>query len=147
VCLWFLTKNKVGRPNAQATRDRRGETLFIDARHLGHMETRTLRAFHEEDVLRIADTYHSWRGTETSKPMTYADVQGFCRAVTSADIAEHGYVLTPARYVGSEATMVTQAEPLDDRIARLSAGIRNGFDKRAQLQGRVLSALESLERR
>src|SRR3954447_6644075 len=103
VCLWFLTKNKAGIPNATRSRPRRGETLFIDARQMGHMEARTLRAFSEVDVLRIADTYHAWRGTETSSGQGYEDVAGFCQAVTTSDIREHGYVLTPGRYVGSEA--------------------------------------------
>ena len=137
VCLWFLTRNKAGVTSGMGARPRQGETLFIDARQVGHMETRTLRAFSEADVTRIADAYHAWRGTETSDGQPYADVPGFCRAVTTAEIAEHGYVLTPGRYVGSEAAE-DDGEPLDEKIARLSAEIRDGFKKREELQATVL---------
>ena len=143
VCLWFLTRNKSGVASGMGARPRRGETLFVDARQVGHMETRTLRAFSAADVTRVADAYHAWRGTQTSNDQPYADVPGFCRAVTTAEIAEHGYVLTPGRYVGSEA-VEDDGEPLEDKIARLSAEIRDGFKKREGLQGAVLAALDSL---
>ncbi|WAX55107.1 type I restriction-modification system subunit M [Jatrophihabitans cynanchi] len=144
VCLWFLTKNKAGTPNGATTRDRRGETLFIDARKLGSMETRTVRAFSDDDINQIADAYHSWRGTDTSNGKPYQDVPGFCRASWTADIAVHGYVLTPGRYVGSEQAE-DDGEPLDEKIARLSTEIRDGFKRRAELQETVLAALDSLD--
>jgi len=143
VCLWFLTKNKAGVTNGTKTRPRQGETLFVDARQIGYMANRTLKAFSDEDITQIADTYHSWRGTETSTGQEYVDVSGFCRAVTNAEIAEHGYVLTPGRYVGSEESEVDD-EPLNDKIARLSAEIRDGFKIREELQTTVLAALDSL---
>ncbi|MBS0176881.1 MAG: SAM-dependent DNA methyltransferase, partial [Nitrospira sp.] len=94
-CLWFLTRDK-----SKGGRDRRGEVLFIDARKLGRMETRVNRVFDDEDVDRIAGTVHRWRGDcEAGTGVAYADVPGFCRAVKLAEIAEHGHVLTPGRYV------------------------------------------------
>jgi type I restriction enzyme M protein len=143
VCLWFLTRNKAGVRNGSGTRPRQGETLFIDARQVGHMETRTLRALSDEDVLRISDTYHAWRGTDTSSGQEYADVPGFCRAVTTTEIADHAYVLTPGRYVGSEAAE-DDGEPLEEKIVRLSAEIRDGFKKREDVQAAVIAALDSL---
>lgn len=143
VCLWFLTKNKAGMHNGAKTRERRSETLFIDARKVGYMETRTLRAFSDEDILRIADTYHAWRGSETSAGQTYEEIPGFCAAVNTADIAAHDYVLTPGRYVGAEA--VTEgAEPLPEKIARLRGEISDGFERRERLQTSVLAALSAL---
>jgi len=142
VCLWLLTKNKAGVPNGTMTRARQGETLFIDARQVGSMETRTLRAFSDEDVTRVADAYHSWRGSETSDGKPYEDVPGFCRAVTTVEI-EHGHVLTPGRYVGSEE-VEADGEPLGEKIERLSSEIRDGFKKREELQATVLAALDSL---
>src|SRR5690606_25484661 len=115
VCLWFLTKNKAGVSNGTKTRSRKGETLFIDARKVGYMESRTLKAFSEEDVLRVADTYHSWRGSETSAGQTYEDIPGFCKAVRTADIAEHDFILTPGRFVGSEV-VEDDGEPLQEKI-------------------------------
>ena len=142
VCLWFLTKNKLGTPNGRAARDRRGETLFLDARALGHLETRTLRTFSDEDLARIAGTYHAWRAT--GEPgVAYEDVPGFCKAVTTADIAANGYVLTPGRYVGSPE-VTDDGEPLEAKIERLRADVRDGFARRAGLQASVLQALDSL---
>lgn len=144
VCLWFLTKNKIGHANGlPASRDRRGETLFIDARQIGYMEGRTLRAFSQDDILRITDTYHAWRGTPTSKSTTYLDQPAFCVSVSTRDIADHSYVLTPGRYVGSAAAP-EDGEPLHERIARLSAEIRFGLVKREGLRAKVLSVLDSM---
>lgn len=143
VCAWFLTPNKAGIPNGHKTRDRRGETLFIDARSVGYMEARTVRAFAEADINKIADAYHSWRGTETSNGEQYTDVPGFCASVKAADIVVQDYVLTPGRYVGSEAPDEDD-EPLDEKLARLDALVRDGFKRREDLQSVVLAALSAL---
>ncbi|MEI2643288.1 MAG: class I SAM-dependent DNA methyltransferase [Candidatus Nanopelagicales bacterium] len=101
VCLWFLTKDKTARTvkSERPQRDRRGETLFIDARNLGYMDDRTHRNLSDEDIRRIADTYHAWRG-EPGLP-EYQDTPGFCASVTNELIAEHGYSLAPGRFVGT----------------------------------------------
>jgi type I restriction enzyme M protein len=99
-CLWFLAKDK-----GKGGRDRRGEVLFIDARKLGRMDTRVTRVFDDDDVQRIAGTVRRWRQSGMAgSDQLYADVPGFCRAVKLAEVAEHGHVLTPGRYVGAEAT-------------------------------------------
>ena len=72
-CLWFLARNK--NPGGKM-RDRRGEVLFIDARKLGHLVDRTRKEFSDEDIAKIAATYHAWRGEASG----YADVPGFCKA-------------------------------------------------------------------
>lgn len=89
-CLWFLVKQKTKRQK---------EVLFIDARKLGTMISRVQIEFTEDDIKKIANTVHSWRDIDNG----YVDVPGFCRSVTLAEIAEHGHVLTPGRYVGAEA--------------------------------------------
>lgn len=94
-CLWFLSRNKGQRGKF---RDRRGQTLFIDARKLGSMVSRVNRELLEEDIRRIADTYHAWR----NQGGTHADVAGFCRAATLDEVRQHGFVLTPGRFVGAE---------------------------------------------
>ena len=89
-CLWFLSKE---RRNGQR-RDRQGETLFIDTRKLGHMLDRTRRDLSPEDITRIANAYHAWRGDDEAGD--YADVPGFCKSAALEEIRRHGHVLTPA---------------------------------------------------
>jgi len=96
-CLWFLTRSK----NPNGLRDRRGEILFIDARKMGVLVERTRRELTEEEVARIADTYHAWRGEANAG--AYQDIPGFCKAAKLEEVREHGHVLTPGRYVGAEA--------------------------------------------
>lgn len=143
VCLWFLTKDKTDRKvkSELTQRNRQGEVLFIDARNLGHMATRTVRELTDDDIATIADMYHAWRGEPDHKP--YEDVAGFCASVGLDTIQEHDFVLTPGRYVGSEE-VEGDGEPLEEKIARLTAEIRDGFARRAELQVTVVSALERL---
>lgn len=91
VCLWFLTNDKTVNG-----RDRRGETLFIDARQLGTMETRVLKVFTDEDIEKIQQTVQSWKTGEG-----YEDVAGFCKSASLEEIAKNGFTLTPGRYVGA----------------------------------------------
>lgn len=107
VCLWFLAKDRSGGLAAKnKLRDRRGEILFIDARKLGFMADRTHKDLDlEKDINYITCTYHSWRGEKVDHPSFlngYQDIPGFCKSIQLKEVQEHGYVLTPGRYVGSE---------------------------------------------
>ena len=112
VCLWFLASNKA----SSGFRDRRGSTLFIDARALGSLVDRTHRELTDADIARIAGTYHAWRGQEEIG--TYSDLPGFCRSVTTREIAENGFVLTPGRYVGAESDYSQAAEVSHENLLR-----------------------------
>ncbi len=116
-CLWFLSRDKKN----HRFRDRRGEVLFIDVRKLGQLVDRTHRELTAEEITRIASTYHAWRG-ETDAG-TYEDVPGFCKSATHDEIAKHGHVLTPGRYVGTEA-VADDGEPFDEKMKRLTATLR-----------------------
>ena len=102
-CLWFLVKDK---------RARRGEVLFIDARKLAVMISRVQCELSDEVIARIAGTVAAWRGEAKAGALVpdYADVAGYCRSVKLAEIAEHGHVLTPGRYVGAEAVEDNDAD-------------------------------------
>ena len=94
VCLWFLSRDRRG----GRYRDRRGEILFIDARKMGRMVDRTHREMSDDDIARIADTYHAWRGEEDSGE--YSDVPGFCKSASLEEVRRHGHVLTRAGMLG-----------------------------------------------
>ncbi len=136
VCLWFLARDKSDGPGSGgACRDRRRETLFIDARQMGALVDRTHKELSDEDIARIAGTYHAWRGEPgcRGEPGTsgYADVPGFCASATTERIAEHGYVLTPGRYVGA-ADAEDDGEPFDEKMKRLTAELREQFAESAE---------------
>ena len=117
VCLWFLARD---RKNGRF-RDRRGEILFVDARKLGTMVDRVHRELTPDDIAKIAGTYHAWRGDKGAGE--YADVPGFCRAAKVEEVREHGFVLTPGRYVGAEAAEEDD-EPFEERMKRLVAQLK-----------------------
>ncbi|MFD8703775.1 type I restriction-modification system subunit M [Kitasatospora sp. NPDC059648] len=134
-CLWFLTRDKTPQ-GAKALTDRRGEVLFIDARAMGTMIDRTERILTPEDLEKISDTYHAWRGTESAKKkgITYQDVPGFCSSATLQEIAKHDHVLTPGRYVGAaEVEDDPDAEPVEERVARLTKELFAQLDESARL--------------
>jgi len=145
VCLWFIARNKRnGRPPAgsgQTFRDRRGHTLFIDARKMGTMVDRIHRELTDEDIARIAGTYHAWRGDEGAGE--YADVPGFCKSAATDEVASHGFVLTPGRYVGAEA-MEDDGEPFDAKMARLTSQLQNQFSESANLEHTIRGSLRGL---
>jgi type I restriction enzyme M protein len=137
VSLWFLTRDKSnGLVRDQRLRDRQGETLFIDARKLGIMETRTLRVLTGADVAKIADAYHTWRETGGR----YTDEPGFCKSATTEEIATQGHVLTPGRYVGTAATEGDD-EPFEEKMTRLAATLREQIEDGARLDDRIRGAL------
>jgi type I restriction enzyme M protein len=136
-CLWFLARD---RKNGKF-RDRRGQTLFIDARKLGRMVDRTHRELTDEDIARIADTYHAWRGEKGAGE--YADVPGFCRSAPLDEVRKHGHVLTPGRYVGAEA-QEDDGEPFDEKMRRFVAQLREQQAEAVRLDAAIAETLEEL---
>jgi type I restriction enzyme M protein len=135
-CLWFLTRDKRSKG-----RDRRGETLFIDARKIGFMESRVWRVFGDEDIAKIASTYHAWRGEKEAGE--YADVPGFCKSAPLDEVRKHGHVLTPGRYVGAEA-QEDDGEPFDEKMKRLTATLRQQQAEAAKLDAAIAANLMEL---
>ncbi len=120
-------------------RDRRRETLFIDARGLGAMESRTLKVLSNEDIARVADMYNAWREVGGH----YANVPGFSKVAATPEIAAQGYVLTPGRYVGTAAAE-EEDEAFDARMARLTATLRDQVKEGTVLDERILRALATV---
>jgi type I restriction enzyme M protein len=137
VCVWVFAKNKAAAPY----RKRKGEVLFIDARKLGTLVDRVHRELSDEDIARIARTYHAWRGEKGAGK--YADEAGFCKAAKLEEIASHGYVLTPGRYVGAEE-VEEDGEPFDAKMKRLTATLAQQFAEGQKLEKEIKKNLASL---
>ncbi|MCR4345975.1 MAG: type I restriction-modification system subunit M [Sulfuricaulis sp.] len=146
VCLWFLTKNKRARHsgagrNPESSTDRRKQTLFIDARKLGTLIDRVHRELTDADLEKIVSTYHAWRGDKGAG--NYEDIAGFCKSTTTTEIATHGHVLTPGRYVGAE-DIEDDGEPFEEKMSRLVAELRAQFEESAKLEKAIKTNLRGL---
>ena len=141
-CLWILAKGRSnGLVRKTRLRDRRGQVLFIDARNMGVMVDRTRRELTDEEIRKIADTYHAWRGEKDAGE--YADVPGFCKSATLDEIRKHDYVLTPGRYVGA-AAQEDDGEPFAEKMARLAAQWREQRAEAARLDAAIEANLAAL---
>ncbi|MFZ5903995.1 MAG: type I restriction-modification system subunit M [Chloroflexota bacterium] len=167
VCLWFLARKK-----KEERRDRRGQVLFIDARKLGTLTDRVHRDLTDEDIAKIADTYHAWKSSheetlkvsspdsrhvkqespanqgegQSGKPLGsgYQDIPGFCKSVTIEEIRAQGYVLTPGRYVGA-AELEEDDEPFEEKMARLTKELEAQFEESEKLEKAIRSSLGKLD--
>jgi len=136
-CLWFLARDR----KSGKFRDRRGQVLFIDARKLGRMVDRTHRELTDDDVARIANTYHAWRGEKEAGE--YADVPGFCKSAPLDEVRKHGHVLTPGRYVGAEA-QEDDGEPFEEKMRGLAAQLREQKAEAVKLDTAIAANLKEL---
>lgn len=137
VCLWFLTRDKSnGLSRDKKLRDRTGEILFIDARGLGTMVSRTLKELSGEDIAKVADTYHAWREVKGR----YEDVPGFAKSASLKEVEAQNFVLTPGRYVGAPEADA-EDELFDDKMARLTTTLREQMTEGAALDERIRKAL------
>jgi type I restriction enzyme M protein len=138
-CLWFLARDKADR----RFRDRRGEALFIDARKMGYLMDRTHRDLKDqEEIGEMARTYHAWRG-EKKGAGTYEDRPGYCKAATTEEIEEHGWVLTPGRYVGAGEGEEAD-ESIRERLPRLIADLDRQFAESSRLEDLIRRNLGKL---
>lgn len=137
VSLWFLTRDKSnGLSRDKTLRDRTNEILFIDARSLGTMVSRTLKELTEIDIATIADTYHAWRESGGD----YQEVPGFAKAVDHQKIAHEGFVLTPGRYVGTRESD-EEEDAFDAKMERLTKALRDQMADGSALVDRIRNAL------
>lgn len=141
VCLWFLARNKEARyiPGDGRFRNRKGETLFIDARKMGTLIDRVHKDLFDEDIQKIAQTYHNWRSEENQSQ--YEDIPGFCKSATLEEIQKHNYVLTPGRYVGIEE-QEDDGEPFEEKMERLTTLLSEQFKQSDELEVRIKQNLK-----
>lgn len=144
-CLWFLAKDKRHALSTSGC-DRSGQVLFIDARKLGTRVSRVQIELTDADIERIASTVAAWRGEaldEGGQVGEYADIPGFCRSVTLNEIAEHGHVLTPGRYVGAEE-VEDDDEAFAEKMQRLTQQLGEQMQKGAELDQLIRQKLGRL---
>ena len=111
------------------------------ADELGHMVDRAERALSDDDIAKIAGTYHAWRGDKDAGK--YADVAGFCKSVDVEVIHQNGHILTPGRYVGA-AMIEDDVEGLDAKMLRLATTLRVQQTEAAKLDGAINENLRQL---
>ncbi len=136
-CLWFVSRDK----RNQKFGDRRNRVLFINARKLGTMVDRRHRVFTDEDVKRISDSYHAWRGELKSKK--YQDISGFCKSASLEEIRKQGWILTPGRYVGAEKEE-DDAELFQEKMKRLAAELSEQMNRAQQLDAEIRRNLQQV---
>ncbi|OOF10102.1 type I restriction-modification system subunit M [Salinivibrio sp. PR919] len=144
-CIWFLTKTKKARTDkaGRQLRDRKGEVLFIDARHLGYMKDRVLRDFSMDDIALVADVFHAWKTGAEVNGTTYQDQAGFCKSATLDEIKKHDFVLTPGRYVGA-ADVEDDGIPFAEKMATLTEKLSEQFAESAKLEAEIKKNLAGL---
>ena len=128
-CIWYLRREKANHSK---------EVLFIDASEMGYMKDRTHRDLADEDIDTITDTYHNWRKGED-----YEDIKGYCKSATIEEIQKHKHVLTPGRYVGIPDEE-DDGIPFEDKMADLSAKLKEQMDKEAQLNQEIKEQLSNI---
>ena len=131
-CLWILAKDK----SANGHRERKGEVLFIDARKMGYMVDRVRRELSDDDIAKIASTYHRFRAKPEKGLDPYKDVAGFCKAATLEEIKANDYVLTPGRYVGAEEEE-DDGVPFEEKFSALRAKLLAQFEDDALIKKTV----------
>lgn len=136
VSLWILNRNKKSNPKY---RNREKEILFIDARNLGEMVDRTHRELLNEDIKKIADTYHNYRNIDGK----YEDIKGFCKATKFDEVKENDYILTPGRYVGIEE-QEDDGIPFEEKMETLTKELNELFQESRSLEEEIRKNLGGL---
>ena len=144
-CLFILSKNRDGKDGEH--RERKNEILFIDARKLGQMVSRRLRVFEDADVIKIADAYHQWRNkrddTLSLPKGEYKDIEGFCKAATLEEVKANNNVLSPGRYVGTEAEE-DDGIPFEEKMKHLTEQLKAQFAEGEKLEKQIKDNLKSI---
>lgn len=134
-CLWFVSRDK----GNHKFRDRSNEILFIDARKLGVMVDRRHRELSEEDIRRISEEYHAWRGE--LKDRKYVDIPGFCKSTTLDEIRKQQSILTPERYVGTEEEE-EDVQAFGEKMNRLTLELTAQMKQAQRLDDEIRKNLE-----
>ncbi len=131
-CIFILNKNKKNK----------GKVLFIDAKQLGRMETRAWRVFDDEDIQKIADTYHNWSQSNLANG-EYEDEAGFCKSVDSPDVEKQGFNLSPSLYVGT-VEAEDDSEGFEKDMFKLTEKLSIQMAKSVDLDKKIRASLQGV---
>jgi len=134
-CIWFISRKRTG----NGDRKRSGEILFIDASEIGYLTDRTHRSFTDEDIQKLAGTYHEWR-KEKGK---YEDVKGFCKSATLEEIKTQSFILTPGRYVGI-TDEIDDGIPFEGKINALTDKLKEQIEEEKHLNDEIKTQLKKI---
>lgn len=127
VCLWIFNKDK----------NRKGETLFLDCRNMGHMVDRAHRDFSNQDIDSIVETYQKFTNGNDVESL------GFAHVANLKEIEDNNFVLTPGRYVGLEEVEEDE-QPFEEKMESLTQGLSQLFQESNQLEALIKEQLGSL---
>lgn len=134
-CIWFISRKRTG----NGDRKRTGEILFIDASELGFMKDRTHRDFSDEDIIKIAGTYHEWRKVDGN----FENIKGFCKSASIEDLKKHEFVLTPGRYVGIPDE-IDDGIPFEEKIAVYTNELKEQLEEEKRLNEEIKIQMKKL---
>ena len=126
--IWIINRNK----------KQKGKTLFINATNLGTMVTRRLRELSEDDIKKVANTYHNYQNDEN-----YENVKGFCYSATTEEIKSNDYVLTPGRYVGVEEAE-DDGIPFEEKMKNITSELSRQFEESHKLEEEIKKNLKAI---
>ena len=126
--IWIINRNK----------KQKSKTLFINATNLGTMVTRRLRELSEDDIKKVANTYHNYQNDEN-----YENVKGFCYSATTEEIKSNDYVLTPGRYVGVEETE-DDGVPFEEKMKNITSELSRQFEESHKLEEEIKKNLKAI---
>ena len=148
VTLWIINANKKGRlvnRNGEDIhyRDREKEILFIDMRQMGEPFEKKYVRFTDEDIRKVADTYHNWQREGHTE--TYTDIPEFCKSVSVGEdggIADKGFSLVPSKYI--EFVNRDESVDYDTRMKELQSELADILRQEAKSRESVLNVFKSL---
>ncbi|WP_042723314.1 class I SAM-dependent DNA methyltransferase [Flavobacterium sp. B17] len=137
-CLWFFRRNREGNSKF---RNRSNEILFINASEMGKMVSRKQRELTQEDIDKIASTYHNWRNAQPTEE--YLDEPGFCKSATIQDIRKNGHVLIPGRYIEFKKEEEDDVA-FEDKMGTLTILLREQMQKSTEQDQKIKQSLASI---
>ena len=133
-CIWFINRGK----NRDKNHKHSKEILFIDTGQIGYMLDRAHRAFTDEDIKKVADTYHNWK-----KGNAYKDIKGYCKSAGMKEIEKHKYILTPGRYVGIPDEE-DDGIPFEDKMKQMTGELKEQMAESRKLDEEIKKSLAKI---